>query len=292
MLNWYPEAEHGGFYAAKVHGLFEKYGLDVDIRAGGPSSPVAQELLTGRVQFAVGNADDVLLFRQEDADIVALLAPIQDTPRCIMVHESSPVKDLHGLAGLTLQANVGRPFLNFLEFRGLLKDVKVVPFSGSVSNFVADKNMAIQAYSFSEPLLAKQQGAASRSLMVSDVGFNPYASCLIATRDYIGKNRELSGRMVAACREGWLKYFQSPQETNELILKLNSQGMTADALEFGTQTLKPLCFPSGMTEQQFGQMTKQRWQDLCQQFVDIKLGQPAAMQAEKAFDDSFLKASE
>ena len=26
VLNWYPEAEHGGYYAAKVHGIFEKYG--------------------------------------------------------------------------------------------------------------------------------------------------------------------------------------------------------------------------------------------------------------------------
>ena len=23
LLNWYPEAEHGGFYAAQVHGIYE-----------------------------------------------------------------------------------------------------------------------------------------------------------------------------------------------------------------------------------------------------------------------------
>ena len=37
MLNWYPEAEHGGFYAAKVHGIYDRYGLDVEIRPGGPN---------------------------------------------------------------------------------------------------------------------------------------------------------------------------------------------------------------------------------------------------------------
>ena len=41
MLNWYPEAEHGGFYAAKVHGIFDQFGLDVEIRPGGPAAPVA-----------------------------------------------------------------------------------------------------------------------------------------------------------------------------------------------------------------------------------------------------------
>ena len=32
QTDWFPEAEHGGFYAAKVHGIFEKYGLDVELQ--------------------------------------------------------------------------------------------------------------------------------------------------------------------------------------------------------------------------------------------------------------------
>jgi len=35
-LNWYPQAEHGGLYHAKATGIFEKYGLDVTLRPGGP----------------------------------------------------------------------------------------------------------------------------------------------------------------------------------------------------------------------------------------------------------------
>ena len=35
-LNWFPEAEHGGFYAAQVHGFFEQQGVQVEILAGGP----------------------------------------------------------------------------------------------------------------------------------------------------------------------------------------------------------------------------------------------------------------
>lgn len=291
MLNWYPEAEHGGFYAAKVHGIFEKYGLDVDIRAGGPSAPVAQELLTGRVEFAVGNADDVLLFRQEKADIIALMSPIQDTPRCIMVHAESAIQDLTQLAGVTLQANVGRPFLDFMELKGLLKDVNVVPFSGSLATFISDKKTATQAYSFSEPLLAKQQGVATRQLMVSDIGFNPYASCLIATRSYVDGNRDLTGRMVIACREGWQKYLEAPSETNALILKLNSQGMTAEALDFGAAALKPLCVPNGLSPAKIGHMTAERWQTLADQFVQMKLADAQNLQAEKVFTNEFLSRS-
>ncbi len=271
MLNWFPEAEHGGFYAAKVHGIFERYGLDVEILPGGPNVPVAQELVTGRVAFGIANASDALLFRQQDAKVVALLAPIRNSPRCILVREDSGVTDLNGLKGMTLQANQGRPFLDFLRSKNLLEGVQVVPYGGSVAKMVTDKNTAVQGYSFSEPFMAKQQGLNVRVLMVSDVGYNPYASCLMCTEEYLEKNSDLAKRMVAACREGWQKYLESPAETNAVILENNREGMTAEALAFGAETLRPLCLPEGTPSADLGRMTDARWQELIDQFVALKL---------------------
>ncbi|HLW12992.1 MAG TPA: ABC transporter substrate-binding protein, partial [Casimicrobiaceae bacterium] len=34
--DWLAEAEHGGFYQAIAEGTYRKYGLDVEIRMGGP----------------------------------------------------------------------------------------------------------------------------------------------------------------------------------------------------------------------------------------------------------------
>ena len=76
MLNWFPEAEHGGYYAALVHGYYEEAGLDVEIIPGGPSAPVLQKVARGDVTFGITNADDVLLARAQDADLVAVMAPL------------------------------------------------------------------------------------------------------------------------------------------------------------------------------------------------------------------------
>lgn len=288
MLNWYPEAEHGGFYAADFHGYFADQGLDVEIRPGGPNAPVAQELVSGRVQFAVGNADDVLVYRAQKVPLVALMAPIQNTPRCIMVHDASSATSLSELAGLTLQAGAGRPYLSFMKSKGHLEGVQVVPYSG-VPKFVADPQSAMQAYSFSEPMVALQQGAKTRTLMLSDVGFNPYASCLLATEDYIGENRDIVQRMVNACRLGWNRYFDSPEPTNQLILDLNSQGMTMDALDFGVNELRPLCLPEGVTRETIGTMSRERWQTLISQFAELDLLDPSQVDADQVFDAEFLK---
>ena len=64
-LNWFPEAEHGGFFAADVHGYFRDEGLDVEILSGGPGAPVIQQVATGRCTLAVANADQVLLGRDQ-----------------------------------------------------------------------------------------------------------------------------------------------------------------------------------------------------------------------------------
>ncbi len=289
MLNWYPEAEHGGFYAAQVHGIFEKYGLQVEIRPGGPNAPVAQELVSGRVQFAIGNADDVLLFRNQLVPVVALMAPIQNSPRCVLVRSDSGVSQLSELNGMVLQANVGRPFLDYLRSEGMLEGVHVVPYAGSVAKLVSDPRTAIQAYSFSEPFMAKEQGAQVRALMLSDVGFNPYASCLIANEQFVADNADLVARMVVACREGWQKYLAEPDETNAVILAANSQGMTEGALQFGVAELKPLCLPAGLAEKNLGSMTAERWQTLTEQFVKLGLIDSGKVVAAEVFTTEFIE---
>ena len=96
---------------------------------------------------------DTLLVVLMYVPVVALMAPIQDTPRCILVHEASDANSLEELAGLTMQAGGGRPYLTFMQAKGLLDDVKIVPYSG-VPKFAESPKNAMQGYNFSEPLLA------------------------------------------------------------------------------------------------------------------------------------------
>ena len=49
-LNWLPEAEHGGFFAAEVHGLFAERQLRVKIIPGGPGVPVIQNVASGKMK--------------------------------------------------------------------------------------------------------------------------------------------------------------------------------------------------------------------------------------------------
>ena len=92
LLNWFPEAEHGGFYAADVLGLYEGSGLDVTIHAGRPDEPVIAQVGTGRMDFGVVNAAEVLTGRSQGVPVVAVMAPLQTNPRCILVEEEDGIE--------------------------------------------------------------------------------------------------------------------------------------------------------------------------------------------------------
>ena len=47
--------------------------------------------------------------------------------------------------------------------------------------------------------------------------------------------------------------------------------MGLDILAFGAETLQQLCLPDGMSTEQLGRMTSERWQLLRNQLIEIEL---------------------
>ncbi|KAA5543673.1 ABC transporter substrate-binding protein [Roseiconus nitratireducens] len=291
QLNWYPETEHGGLYQALADGTYAAAGLAMDLRPGGRATPIGPELELQRCQFAIANADDVVIFRQQGIDVVAVMAAMQNHPRCILAREDSGVQGFDDLAGKTFQRQAGRAFVEFLRAGGYLKDVKEVPYHGSIASLVADPQIVIQAYSCAEPLLAQQQGIKVRTLMLSDLGFNPYSSVLVTTGRLIRDDPELVQSVVDATRQGWRNYLTDGQAGNDAILKANEHGMTKEALDFGAKVMKDLAMPDGDDLESVGTMSPQRWDTLHEQLVQLELVQPDQVAAEDCYTLQFLNAA-
>ncbi len=289
QLNWYAEAEHGGVYQAEADGTYQAAGIEVEIRPGGRATPVAAEVVMGRADFAITNADDVVLYRAAGSDIVALLAAMQNHPRCILVREDSGMDSWEGLKGLTLQRQEGQGFVEFLRARGILEGVQEVPYHGSVANLVADPKIAIQAYSFAEPFLAQEAGAKVKTWMVSDLGWNPYSSVLVTRGELVRTQPELVAKFVEATRKGWQNYLSDPVLGNQAILDANKHGMTDAALTFGSIALVELARPNGMALENVGMMSQDRWKALVDQMIEIKLIKDGDVQPEDCFTNRFIQ---
>ena len=291
LLNWFPEAEHGGFYAAQVHGYFNDAGVDVEIIAGGPGVAVVQQVATKQVEFAIANADPICFGRAEQAPVVALMAPLQTSPRCLMVHAKSGIKKFADIHDMTVAMSSTSAFSHFLQKKFPFKNVQIVPYPGNVAQFLEKEDFAQQGYVFSEPFLAKQQGSDPHVLMVSDVGFNPYTSCLITHDDIAKQDPELARKVVQASIKGWQQYLAEPVKTNEYIHSLNKE-MSLDALAFGVQELKPLVEDTVTKANGIGHMGLERWQTLVDQLIEIGQLQPDKVKTSDLYTTEFLKPAE
>lgn len=292
-LNWYPEAEHGGYYAALVHGFFDEAGLKVTIRPGGPGVPVIQDVATNRVEFGISNADQILVGRAREADVVAVFAALQTSPRCIMVHEASGIKTFDELKNLTLAINQNSTFGNFLQRKVSLDGCTIVPYPGNVSTFLLTPDFAQQAYVFSEPFTAKKEGGDPFSLMAAEIGFNPYTSVLITEGSTVKDNPDLVRRFVQAVQQGWARYLSDPTETNRFILAQTDQMEEADIdiLEFGAKELQSLCLPDDSSGKiPIGTMTSARWQKMADQLVECEVVDAGSLDVSKSFTTEFLAA--
>lgn len=288
-LNWFPEAEHAGYLTAKALDYGKDAGIDLEIIPGGPDAPVIQRVASGDVAFGIANADEVLIARAQQVPIVALMAPIQHAPTCVLVHKDSGISKLSDLKNVTLAITQSAPYFLYLQKKFPLTDVKIVPYSGNVANFLSDKNFAQQGYVFSEPFTIKEKGGESTCLSLKETGFDPYTSVLITSESYLNDHEDQVRAMVRSSVAGWNKYIGAPRSTNDYIKSVNPQ-MNDAILKYGHETLRPMILADAAAAQGAGAMRLERWQKLLDQLVEIGVIKAQTIKAEDAFTTKFLSS--
>jgi NitT/TauT family transport system substrate-binding protein len=270
-LNWVPEPEFGGFYAARETGAYRRQGFDVDIRGGGAGVPVIQMVATGRADFGTVGADELVTARARGADVVAVFATFQTSPQGIMVHASRQLEALRDVfQSGTLAIEPGLAYAAYLKNLYPWEGVKIVPYDGGVARFLADATFAQQCYVTSEPIAAKRQGGDPQVFLVAEAGFNPYTTVVVAKRELVAQKPEMVAAFVAASADGWKAYLADPRPTNELLGRLNSS-MDAETLAAAAEAQKPLVETDLTKREGLGTMTTERWDALAKQLAELHL---------------------
>jgi NitT/TauT family transport system substrate-binding protein len=273
-LNWKPDPEFGGFYAAD----YAKHGLDVDILPGGAGTPTVQMIGAGSAEFGIVAADDALLARAQKNEVVCLFAVFQKNPMAIMAHASRNLKSIEDvLKSGTLALQGGLPYARLLKKKYGFDSVKVVPSTGGdLTAFLNDKNFAQQCFIMDEPLQAKRKGVEATVFPVSDMGYNPYTTVLATSGTFLEKNPDVVKKMVDAVREGWRTYLDTPAAANEKMHTLNPT-VALESFAQSAEAQKVLIEANPL-----GAMTKERWETLAGQLKE--LGDiPAGLAVDQAF---------
>ena len=141
MLDFLPNADHAGIYAAQANGRFKDVGLDVKIRT--PSDPAAplRQVAAGRVDLAISYEPEVLRARDRGVKVVAVGALVQRPLTSIIALPAAGVRkpaDLKGKRVGTAGIDYQKAFL-----QTILERASVPPQSVKVRNVGFNLNQAL-----------------------------------------------------------------------------------------------------------------------------------------------------
>jgi NitT/TauT family transport system substrate-binding protein len=272
LLDWKPEPEFGGFYAAaRAGGGFEQNNLNVSLKSAGEGAPTWQLVATGKADFATTAADQVLIARSQGADVVALFSVYQTFPQGIMVHQArgfTKIDDVFNNPG-TLSAE-NDTWLQYCLNKFGKNKLKIIGYSGGIGPFLAKKDYSQQCFVTSEPILAKSQGSDPQTFLIADAGYNPYTTVVITSGNTARKNPALIKSMILACRTGWREYLDNPAPANATMGQLNKD-MDAATFTAAAAAQKPLIETDETRKGTLGMMTEDRWNTLAKELVDLKV---------------------
>lgn len=288
QTDWYPQPEQGGFYDALVKGYYKDEGLDVTIVPGGPYGNGLQQIASNAEQFGMGTSDNILEAVGNDEPLIAVGATMQHDPQGIMVHADSPVHAFADLEGHAIAVKPGSTWFAYLEKRYKFKNLREIPATFSVANFLQDPDYIQQIFVTSEPFFARRSGARVRALLISDTGYDPYR-VFFTSAAFLKQHPEIVAKFVRASLRGWRDYLNDPTAANDAIAKLNP-AMSRDQMAFTYQALKEGKFIAGTDPAgaQLGQFDPIRWQTMYQQLLDLKIV-TKPFDPTKAYTTQFLR---
>jgi NitT/TauT family transport system substrate-binding protein len=215
----------GALYA-ETHHLFEKAGLEVEVKAGGPERDAIRELELGYADFGEASADQVLRARAKGAPVVVIAQLFQVNPLQWMYRpeemQIGNLADLRGkVIGVTFGGNDETIMNTLLVEAGLGSSaVKLFSVRYDYTPFYRRQVQLWPVYRNAQgPLIEAQLDKAGEKTAFfnpAEFGVKFVANCVVTDSRTLTERPELVKRFLAALLAGWQQALD-PKNKEEAI---------------------------------------------------------------------------
>lgn len=293
QTNWRAQAEHGGYYLAAANGIYKKYGIETEIRPGGPQQNPSQLLLGGRVDMSMSTSFEAIRFAQENIPFLCIASIFQKDPQVIISHPNQGNDTLAALKGkpILIGAEGRTAFWPFLRAKFGFTDEQIRPYTFNMAPFLADKNLSQQGFLSSEPFAIQKAGVNPVVHLLADSGFEAYNTTINVSRKLVTEKKDLIQRFVTASLEGWAQYMKGGAEAaaaNARILKDNP-GLDQEKLDYAVKVMneRGIVQSGDALTLGIGAMTDARWERFYSSMRDVGVF-PAGVDFKKAYSLDFV----
>ena len=264
-LGYLPDVQFAPFYLGAVAGLYEAQGLSVEFQHGFVTE-LYPLLARGKLDFVVGDAEDVISLRSQDpegAPFVYLMALYQRVPNALF---SLPEKGIESPADLRGKM-IGMPGLfgsSYTSLQAVLAaagltegDVTIQQIGFTQAEAVLSGRVDVaMGFVNNEPVVLSARGVEVNVLPIGP--YNPSAGNGVVTTEEVLENEELVRRFLAASQEALARTLSNPEEAFEASATY-IENLGADRLEV-LQASLPLYTSPTTQENGLGYTDPEGWE--------------------------------
>ncbi|MBE9603821.1 ABC transporter substrate-binding protein [Acetobacteraceae bacterium H6797] len=292
QTNWRAQAEQGGYYQALAAGIYRKYGIDADIRQGGPQLNGVQLLLAGRVDMLMSNGFQALNYVREKIPFMCIAAAMQKDPQVFMAHPGVGNDSFEALKGKPIMVgNDGRvTYWPFLKAKFGYSDDQLRPYNYTIAPFLANKQAVQQGFVSSEPMTAEENGVKPVVLLIADAGYENYQTTIDISKKMASEKADLVQRFVSASMEGWAQYMAARDiEAANALIKKDNPEMTDAKIAYAIKVMNERgIVKSGDADTLgIGAMTDARWKSFYDNMVAVGVA-PAGLDVKQGYSLEFV----
>jgi putative hydroxymethylpyrimidine transport system substrate-binding protein len=252
MLDYFPNADHAGIYAAEGTGAFDRVGLDVEVQTPSDPSAPLKLLAAGRVDLAISYEPELLLARDQGQKLVAVGALVQAPLTSVMSIGRRAISDPKELAGKTV-GTAGIPYQS-AYLKAILAQAGVDPaqvkevsvgFNLVPAMLSRKVDATLGAFWNYEAIELAQQRRRPKVIRMEKAGVPTYDELVIVAREE--DLRENGGarvrRFMRALGEGVRALRKDPESGITPLLRAN-RDLDRRLQEASVKATLPVFFPS------------------------------------------------
>ena len=233
-LDWTPNTNHTGIYAAQALGYFEEAGLDVSI-VQPPENGAVLMCAAGQAEFAVDAQDTMAasLDLDEPLGVTAVAAMIQHNTSGILSRAGDGITSPKGLAGKTYstwESPIEMAMIKYcMEQEGAsFDDLTLIPndITDEPAALAAHQTDAVWVFYGWSGVNSEVEGVDCDYWNFSDIApeLDYYTPVLLANNEFLEKDPETAKAFLDAARRGYEYAIENPKEAADMLIEGDSTG--------------------------------------------------------------------
>ncbi|OPY68240.1 MAG: NMT1/THI5 like protein [Syntrophorhabdaceae bacterium PtaU1.Bin034] len=223
LPQWSPQAQFAGYYVAYKKGIYRKYGIEVDILAGGAHRPSSEYLANGNADFVTLWLSSALQSRSGGIKLVNIGQVVQRSALLLVTKKTSGITRPRDMDGRKVGLWGGDFEIQPKAFFRKQKiNVTIVPQSFSVNLFLRGGVDVASAMWYNEYHTILNSGVNPEELTVfffHELGLNFPEDGIYTLEETLRRDPDLACAFVKASLEGWLYAFSHPEEAVDIVLE-------------------------------------------------------------------------